>query len=130
MLCGLCVRVCREVIGASALCFVGRSAARRVGTPFDLQADACIGCGACAEICPTGAVRIEDRGHQRILHTWHTTVELEPCPECGRYFTPQPLAFLKEQMPEVAALWGLCPDCQRRRTAQQWIAQGDTADLA
>jgi bidirectional [NiFe] hydrogenase diaphorase subunit len=123
MLCGLCVRVCREAIGAAAISFAGRGMERRVGTPFDVHTDACIGCGACAEICPTGAIEIEDRGNQRILHTWNTTVELHACPECGRFFAPEPTAFLQEMLPEAADVWGLCPACLRRRTARQWIEQ-------
>jgi bidirectional [NiFe] hydrogenase diaphorase subunit len=123
MLCGLCVRVCREAIGAAAISFAGRGMERRVGTPFDVHTDACIGCGACAEICPTGAIEIEDRGNQRILHTWNTTVELHACPECGRFFAPEPTAFLQEMFPEAADVWGLCPACLRRRTARQWIEQ-------
>ncbi len=121
VLCALCVRVCREAIGAAAIGFVGRGMERRVSTPFDVQADACIGCGACAEVCPTGAIRIEDRGRQRILHTWHTTVELRACPDCGRYFAPEPMALLPTLLPEATDTWALCPPCRRERTARQWI---------
>jgi bidirectional [NiFe] hydrogenase diaphorase subunit len=121
VLCGLCVRVCREAIGAAALCFIGRGSERRVGTPFDVHSEACIGCGACAEICPTGAIRIEDRGNQRMLHTWNTVVELEACPGCGRFSVPQPMALLEEMQPEVAELWMLCPDCRRRQTSRRWL---------
>jgi bidirectional [NiFe] hydrogenase diaphorase subunit len=126
VLCGLCVRVCREAIGASAISFIGRGRERRVGTPFDVQSDACIGCGACAEICPTGAIEIEDRGNKRILHTWNTVVELQPCPDCGRFFAPEPMALLKEVLPEVMDLWGVCPECLQRRTARQWVEQCET----
>lgn len=121
MLCGLCVRVCRDVIGAAAISFIGRGMERRVGTPFGVHSDACIGCGACAEICPTGAIKIEDRGNKRILHTWNTTVELHACPQCGRFFTPEPMSFLKERFPEIKDLWGLCPQCRQHRTASQWV---------
>ena len=127
VLCGLCVRVCREAIGAAAISFIGRGMERRVGTPFDVQSDACIGCGACAEICPTGAIQIEDRGNKRILHTWNTTVELHACPECGRFFAPEPTAFLKEMLPEAADVWALCPECRRRRTARQYCSMRMTA---
>ena len=122
MLCGLCVRVCREAIGVAAISFIGRGIERRVGTPFDVQSDVCIGCGACAEVCPTGAVKIEDRGNKRILHTWNTTIELHACPGCGRFFAPEPTAFLKEMLPEVVDVWSQCPECLQRRTTYQWLA--------
>jgi heterodisulfide reductase subunit A len=59
-LCGLCVRVCRELIGQSAISFVGRGVDRQVGTPFLEFSDDCIACGACAFVCPTGAIKLED----------------------------------------------------------------------
>jgi heterodisulfide reductase subunit A len=59
-LCGLCVRVCEELIGQSAISFIGRGVDREVGTPFLKFSDACIACGACAFVCPTGAIKLED----------------------------------------------------------------------
>jgi heterodisulfide reductase subunit A len=59
-LCGLCVRVCEELIGQSAISFMGRGVDREVGTPFFTFSDACIACGACAFVCPTGAIELED----------------------------------------------------------------------
>jgi ferredoxin len=124
MLCGLCVRVCREAIGANAISFIGRGVDRRVGSPFEVQSESCIGCVACTEICPTGAVKIEDRGNLRILHTWNTTIELQACPACGEFFSPQPMAFIKEMLPETAELWDLCPQCRQRTTARQLLNAG------
>jgi len=122
VLCGLCVRVCRDVIGAAAISFIGRGMERKVGTPFEVQSESCIGCGACAEICPTGAIKIEDRGNMRILHTWNTTVELSVCPECGRFFAPKPTAFLKEMFPEIEELWDVCPQCRQQITSRKWLS--------
>ena len=34
IMCGLCVRVCREVIGSASICFAGRGPSRVVATPY------------------------------------------------------------------------------------------------
>jgi bidirectional [NiFe] hydrogenase diaphorase subunit len=119
MLCGLCVRVCRDLVGAAALGFVERGAQRQVGTPFLAQSEACVGCGACAAVCPTGAVRLEDQDGTRYLHTWNTAVPLQPCPGCGQPFGPEPMAFLRGLAEASEPLWGLCPACRRKRAAAQ-----------
>lgn len=119
VLCGLCVRVCRDLVGAAAIGFIGRGGKREVGAPFRVQAEACIGCGACAAVCPTGAVRIEDRDGQRVLHTWNTSVPLKPCPVCGRPFAPEPMAFLRSLAEAGPDLWGVCPACRRKAAAAQ-----------
>jgi heterodisulfide reductase subunit A len=59
-LCGLCVRFCNEVVGARAISFVGRGVDREVGTPFYKISEACIACGACEYVCPTGAIKVTD----------------------------------------------------------------------
>jgi heterodisulfide reductase subunit A len=60
ILCGLCVRVCQELVGVSAISFVGRGVEREVATPFFKLSEDCIACGACAFVCPTGAIKLED----------------------------------------------------------------------
>ena len=59
-LCGLCVRVCDELVGAKAISFAGRGVDREVATPFYKVSEACIACGACEFICPTGAIKVTD----------------------------------------------------------------------
>jgi len=66
--CGLCVRICDEVVGAHALSFSNRGINREVSTPFHLESDDCILCGACARYCPTGHIRMTDI-EGRILHS-------------------------------------------------------------
>ncbi len=56
VLCGLCVKVCNELMGRGAISMFGRGATRRVCTPFGEATDQCQACGACALVCPTGAI--------------------------------------------------------------------------
>jgi len=127
ILCGLCVRVCHDLVGAAAIGFIGRGAGREVGAPFHLQSEACIGCGACAAVCPTGAVKIEDRDGQRVLRTWNTTVPLRPCPVCGQPFAPEPMAFLRDLATASEHQWGICPACRRKQAAAQMEAAREAA---
>ncbi len=69
ILCGLCVRVCDEIVGAQAIGFASRGASRSVTTPFDADSYACILCGACAALCPTGHIRMEEAGGRDVVHS-------------------------------------------------------------
>jgi heterodisulfide reductase subunit A2 len=54
--CGLCVRVCSELMGRSAISIFGRGSERRVATAYGEPTEQCQACGACALVCPTGAI--------------------------------------------------------------------------
>jgi NADH dehydrogenase/NADH:ubiquinone oxidoreductase subunit G len=56
MVCGLCQRVCTEVVGLSAIAVVDRGVHKKVGAPFMRPTDVCVGCGSCVTVCPTGAM--------------------------------------------------------------------------
>jgi heterodisulfide reductase subunit A len=52
ILCGLCVRMCKERMGKGVLGFSGRGSKRVVSPAFDQTSDECQTCGACYNVCP------------------------------------------------------------------------------
>ncbi len=118
ILCGLCIRVCRSVLGEPAICVSRRGANRRVGSPFGEASETCTGCMACVRICPTGHIVSTDDGLVRRMTTWNTELELVRCNACG-----DPFGTVKELKLAQALVGGsyevdkICPDCRRSQTA-------------
>ena len=58
VLCGRCVRACHELRGAGVLFYKKKGRECYIGTLEDLSLaeSGCKFCGACAEVCPTGAI--------------------------------------------------------------------------
>ncbi len=83
IVCGRCVRICDEVVLASALTFKSRAASVEVSTPFDipLNETSCVLCGLCISTCPTGAMYDRTalgQGQIKDLEKVQTV-----CPYCG-----------------------------------------------
>ena len=58
ILCGLCVRSCKEVMNISAIGLMGRGFTTEVAPAFNLPLNQtkCTNCGLCVQLCPTGAL--------------------------------------------------------------------------
>jgi predicted molibdopterin-dependent oxidoreductase YjgC len=119
ILCGLCVTVCREVIGAAAISFANRGLDRALTTPFLEPSEACIGCGACAAICPVGAIEVRSNENQLEIAPFGNQVGLARCEECGAPIGALP--FAERVQRELGARSGpalqLCSLCKQRRAA-------------
>ena len=111
ILCGQCVRTCREVVGVSAISMAFRTPKKRVATPFAEESEACIGCGSCVFICPTSTIAYTEKDGIRTV--WGRKFELQPCAKCGNYIGP------KAQLEHWAKITGdpvesfyTCKDCR------------------
>jgi bidirectional [NiFe] hydrogenase diaphorase subunit len=133
--CGLCVRVCRDKIGTAAISFAGRGQKRRVTTEFGKLSEACIGCGSCASVCPTGAIRMKDEDGVRTIYLKNNTVgkfTLETCTSCGAPFATKKLiehvALRTEEQPRTKKS-GICPDCARAYYAELIAGESSSRTL-
>jgi len=82
ILCGLCVRVCDELQGTSAIGFENRGFETNVATPFNegLINSTCVSCGNCVSVCPVGA--LEPKSKEKFRY-WETKDVRTTCSYCG-----------------------------------------------
>lgn len=113
ILCGLCVRACREVVGTSAISLANRGVNREVAAPFLETAPDCIGCGSCVYICPTKCIKMEDKGDTRTIHNWKVDFKLKKCKVCRNYFAPEKqLEFIRNKLGLPEDFFDTCPNCK------------------
>ena len=83
ILCGKCVRVCDEIVGANAIDFANRGFGSYIATPFDvpLAESSCVFCGSCVQVCPTAALLPRSRLQQG--REWELERKRTICGYCG-----------------------------------------------
>ena len=84
---------------------------------FRLTEEACITCGACAENCPNGAMRIEEKNGERLLSLCGTILNRQKlvfCPECGATIGPEKyLDYIRARVAGQAPVADGGPVCEK-----------------
>ncbi len=128
ILCGRCVRVCREAIGKQAISFAFRGEKRMPSSPFGIQSENCIGCTACEYVCPTGAVTVKKEQKTIYLSPWSTEVPLLECSNCGssdstvkaaRHVEEKLNKQLQDSEVKAEETSSLCSKCRRKIAVQR-----------
>jgi len=101
ILCGLCERVCSEIVGVSAISFTRRGGRKQLTTPFVEASQECIACGACVYVCPAGCIKMEQTSQRRVIDRWGRVLALQASEETGIPFAPA------KQLEHFARLAGL-----------------------
>ena len=98
ILCGLCVRMCKEQMAAGAIGFRGRGQDRSLGTPFDIKSEQCRLCGGCIYVCPACQLRCT-----------YTEPDKAICGGCANLSPP---CVEKEQFDDMMCYMDPCVVCE------------------
>ncbi|NOX32830.1 MAG: 4Fe-4S dicluster domain-containing protein [Deltaproteobacteria bacterium] len=112
--CRLCIRVCSEIVKAKAL----KMEKTENGSRVVPRAGNCIGCGTCANLCPTNIIKVRDLDNVRTVSIKKELIgqlPLERCEGCGRmYATANFLRHVEKTTfahPDTKEHHHLCPSC-------------------
>ncbi len=107
ILCGLCVRICKEQMMAGALGFQMRGENRKIGTPFDIKSDVCRTCGACMYVCPACQLRCTYNEPEKAI--------------CGGCANLEPPCLEKEGFDDMMCYMDPCVACEITRKEERRI---------
>ncbi len=89
ILCYRCVEACgTDAQNTFAIAVAGRGFDARISTEYDapLPSSACVYCGNCIGVCPTGALMFRSEHEMRVAGTWDESAQARTdtiCPYCG-----------------------------------------------
>ncbi|MBN2027492.1 MAG: (2Fe-2S)-binding protein [Actinobacteria bacterium] len=107
--CAMCTNVCAEVVGVYAISMVNRGADKKPATPYYKPSDVCIGCGACAYACPTGAIIMTERDGVRRI--WGKDFRMVTCSVCGTPYIPEAqVDWIVSKTGKDRSFFDKCPD--------------------
>jgi NADH dehydrogenase/NADH:ubiquinone oxidoreductase subunit G len=128
ILCGRCIRTCRELVGVNAIDFAERGYSKKVAAPFYKSSPDCIACGTCFYICPTGAITMQEveegekaripegeeiTGPALIINNWKVGLPMKRCKKCGEIIAPEfQLEYLRKKVSLKEDHFDICPGCR------------------
>jgi bidirectional [NiFe] hydrogenase diaphorase subunit len=104
ILCGRCVRMCKEQMVAGAIGFRGRGQERSIGTPFDIKSPVCRLCGGCIYVCPACQLRCTYSDPSKAI--------------CGGCANLEPPCLEKEEFHDMMCYMKPCVACEIRKEGQ------------
>jgi len=119
-LCQICVRLCRDVVGAAVLELAKPSPDRATWKIVAAAPERCTGCDACAEICPTGFIQCATSDRLRTI--WALELEMLRCSRCGRaHITVAQGDFWAGRNGVPRAYFETCDACKRKEQAATFV---------
>jgi predicted molibdopterin-dependent oxidoreductase YjgC len=102
ILCGRCVRMCKEQMVAGAIGFQGRGEQRKINTPFNIKSETCRLCGGCIYVCPACQLRCTYMDPDKAV--------------CGGCANLTPPCLEKEKFDDMMCYMSPCVACEIPKT--------------